>query len=111
MSTPPSPDPEPPRASARPRIAAPPGGRVIGAAWKIGWQRAGRFPSDPLPEGASQRIAVNITDGKVRDCFAYLEDQAQHAAYSIRDYRKTESDRIAAAYPEPERTRLLDAYH
>ena len=112
MAPPPSPDrtPEPARASRRTLLAAGVGALVIAAAWKIGWQRAGRFPSDTTPEGAYQRIAVNITDGKVRDCFAYLEDQAQHAAYSIRDYRRRASDRIAAAYPEPERGRLLDAY-
>jgi hypothetical protein len=74
------------------------------------WQRAGRFPPDTTPEGAYLRIAVNISEGKVRDCFAYLEDQAQHAAYSIRDYRKQASARVAAAYPEPERSRLLEAY-
>jgi len=78
--------------------------------WLV-WHRLTRFPPDTTPEGAYLRIAVNIGDGRPRDCFAYLEDQAQHAAYSIRDYRKQASDRIAAAYPEPERTRLLDAYH
>jgi hypothetical protein len=76
----------------------------------VAWQRAARFPSDTTPQGAYLRIAVNITEGKVRDCFAYLEDSAQHAAYSIRDYRKHASERIAAAYPEPERSRLLEAY-
>ena len=74
------------------------------------WQRAARFPSDTTPEGAYLRVAVAIAEGRVRDCFAYLEDQAQHAAYSIRDYRKRASDRVAAAYPEPERGRLLEAY-
>ncbi len=74
------------------------------------WQRAARFPSETTPEGAYLRVAVAVTEGRVRDCFAYLEDQAQHAAYSIRDYRKSASERIAAAYPEPERSRLLEAY-
>ncbi len=117
MSTPP-PEPvldpsaeegEPPRLSRRALV----GGGVVALAlagmWTA-WQRAARFPADTTPEGAYLRIAVNITEGKVRDCFAYLEDSAQHAAYSIRDYRKLASDRIAAAYPEPERSRLLDAY-
>jgi hypothetical protein len=77
----------------------------------VGWWRlTSRFPAETTPEGAYLRIAVAVSDGRVRDCFAYLEDQAQHSAFSIRDYRKKASDRIAAAYPEPDRTRLLDAY-
>ena len=110
----PSPIPAPlpaPRArlSRRALIALGAVALALGGSWAA-WQRAARFPSDTTPEGAYLRIAVNVTDGKVRDCFAYLEDQAQHAAYSIRDYRRRASDRIAAAYPEPERGRLLDAY-
>jgi hypothetical protein len=76
----------------------------------VAWQRSTRFPPDTTPEGAYLRIVVAVGEGRARDCFAYLEDRAQHAAYSIRDYRKTASDRVAAAYPEPERARLLDAY-
>src|SRR5262249_11540473 len=60
------------------------------------WRTLSRFPPDTTPEGAYLRIAVNIDDGHPRGCFAYLEDQAQHAAYSIRDYRKQASDKIAA---------------
>jgi hypothetical protein len=74
------------------------------------WQRTSRFPPDSSPEGAYLRVAVAVADGRVRDCFAYLEDQAQHAAYTIRDYRKRAADRVSAAYPEPERSRLLAAY-
>lgn len=82
---------------------------TLGGAWLL-WQRGSRFPPDTTPEGAYLRIAVGVAEGRVRDCFAYLEDQAQHAAYSIRDFRKRGSDRVAAAYPEPERTRLMEAY-
>lgn len=71
---------------------------------------ASRFPPDTTPEGAYLRIAFNLARGDARTCFAYLEDRAQHAAYSIRDYRKKASERINATYPEPERTRLMDAY-
>jgi hypothetical protein len=85
-------------------------GIFLAGSW-LGWRRADRaFPADTTPEGAYLRIAVSVTEGRTRDCFAYLEDQAQHAAYSIRDYRKAASERIRAAYPEPERSRLLAAY-
>jgi hypothetical protein len=69
-----------------------------------------RFPPDTTPEGAYLRIGNTITRGEPRVCFAYLEDRAQHAAFSIRDYRRRASERIEASYPEPERARLLEAY-
>jgi hypothetical protein len=74
------------------------------------WHGATRFPPDSTPQGAYLRIVVAIGEARPRDCFAYLEDAAQHAAYSIRDYRKKARDRVAAAYPEPERSRLVEAY-
>ena len=69
-----------------------------------------RFPPDTTPEGAYLRVARSIGRGEPRVVFAYLEDRAQHAAYTIRDYRKKSRDRVADAYPEPERTRLLAQY-
>ena len=69
-----------------------------------------RFPPDTEPPGAYLRIANAISRGEPRTCFAYLEDQAQHAAYTVRDYRRKARDRVEEAYPEPERTRLLEAY-
>lgn len=86
------------------------GAAVLVAGIAVGWRRYARFPPDTTPEGAYLRIALAVAEGRVRDCFAYLEDPAQHAAYSIRDYRKRASDRVRAAYPEPERSRLLAAY-
>lgn len=82
---------------------------VLGGGGVAIWQLA-RFPPDSTPEGAYMRIAYNLSRGDVRMCFHYLEDSAQHAAYTIRDYRRKASERITKAYPEPERTRLLDAY-
>jgi hypothetical protein len=76
----------------------------------LAWSRCAHFPPDTTPEGAYLRISAAVNKDDARSCFAYLEDRAQHAAYSIRDYRRLASERIAAAYPEPERTRLLDAY-
>ena len=72
----------------------------------FGWSRL-RFPPDTTPEGAYLRIAASITKGDERVVFAYLEDEAQHAAFTIRDYRKRAKDRTAASFPEPERGRLL----
>ena len=72
--------------------------------------KLGRFPPDTTPEGAYLRIAYRIGISDPRACFPYLEDRAQHAAYTIRDYRRKASERIEASYPEPERARLLEQY-
>jgi hypothetical protein len=68
------------------------------------------FPSDRTPEGAYMRIARSVADHKERDAFPYLETDAQWACYTIRDMRKKAYDRVAASYPEPERTTLMNAY-
>jgi hypothetical protein len=68
------------------------------------------FPSDRTPEGAYLRVAIAVNRGRAEDFFAYLETRAQHAAYTIRDYRKKSLARLQSAYPEPERSRLAQAY-
>jgi len=69
-----------------------------------------RYPSDRTPEGAYLRIAKAVNQGRPRDFFAYTETAAQHAAYTIRDYRRKARERVLAAYPEPERSRLAREY-
>jgi hypothetical protein len=83
---------------------------ALGIAGYAGWKRLTRFPPDTTPEGCYLRIVVAVSEGRIRDAFPYLDESARHAAYSIRDYRKRASELVAAQYPEPERTRLLDAY-
>jgi hypothetical protein len=68
------------------------------------------FPKENVPEGAYARITLAITTGHPRDCFPYLETQAQWAAYTIRDYRSKAAARIARAYPEPDRSAMLATY-
>lgn len=68
------------------------------------------FPSDRTPEGAYLRVAIAVNRGEPKDFFAYTETRAQHAAYTIRDFRRKARARVLAAYPEPERTRLADEY-
>ncbi len=74
------------------------------------WRKVVEFPSEKTPEGAYFRLTSLLGEGDARGCFSYLEDAAQHAAYTLRDYRKKASDRAKTAYPEPERTQLLEAY-
>lgn len=68
------------------------------------------FPSDRTPEGAYLRVAIAVNRGRAEDFFAYIETRAQHAAYTIRDFRKRARERILGGYPEPERSRLARAY-
>jgi hypothetical protein len=68
------------------------------------------FPSDRTPEGAYLRVAIAVNRGRPQDFFAYTETRAQHAAYTIRDFRRKARARVLAAYPEPERTRLAREY-
>lgn len=75
----------------------------------LSW-RLTRFPSDTTPEGAYLRVALSISKGDSRSCFAYLEERAQHAAFTIRDYRRRSRDRIAESYPEPERSQRIALY-
>jgi hypothetical protein len=68
------------------------------------------YPSDRTPEGAYYRVVIAVNRDDPKQFFAYLETPAQHAAYSIRDYRKRAAERVRASYPEPERSELLTRY-
>lgn len=72
--------------------------------WGLVW---GRFPSDRTPEGAYLRVAKAVNLGKPEEFFAYIETRAQHASYTIRNYRREARDLVQRSYPEPDRSRLL----
>lgn len=64
------------------------------------------YPSDRSPEGAYYRVMIAVNKGQPAAIFAYLETPAQHACYTIRDYRRRARERVLASYPEPERSQL-----
>jgi hypothetical protein len=68
------------------------------------------YPSDRTPEGAYYRVVIGVNAGDATRLFAYLETPAQHACYTIRDFRRKSRERVLAAYPEPERSRLAALY-
>jgi hypothetical protein len=68
------------------------------------------FPSDRTPEGAYLRVVIAVNRGRAQDFFAYTETRAQHACYSIRDYRRKMRERVLQSFPEPERSRLAAEY-
>lgn len=84
---------------------------VFGAAIfsALAWAKVS-FPNDHTPEGAYLRIGIAVNRGRPEDFFAYTETRAEHACYTIRDYRKKTRDRVLAAFPEPERSRLAAQY-
>ncbi len=65
------------------------------------------FPTDRSPEGAYLRVAIAVNRGRAEEFFAYTETRAQHAAYTIRDFRKKSLLRVLATFPEPDRARFL----
>jgi hypothetical protein len=66
------------------------------------------YPSDRTPQGAYLRIVSAVNRDRPKEFFAYIETRAQHACFTIRDYRRKARERILAAYPEPERTRQAE---
>jgi hypothetical protein len=68
------------------------------------------YPSDRTPEGAYLRVMSGVNRGRAQDLFAYTETAAQHACFTIRTYRRKARERVLAAYPEPERSRLAEEY-
>jgi hypothetical protein len=68
------------------------------------------FPPDTTPEGAYMRIAKSVDDGHVREIFAYLETDAEWAAYSVKDARALAFRLVQESYPEPQRSELMAAY-
>lgn len=68
------------------------------------------FPSDHTPQGAYLRVVIAVNEGNPAGFFAYIETEAQHACYTIRDYRKKSVERITASYPESEKSKSLALY-
>jgi hypothetical protein len=68
------------------------------------------FPSDRTPKGAYLRVVMAVNRGDPAAFFAYIETAAQHACYTIRDYRRQSVERINKSYPEPEHSQTLTAY-
>ncbi len=65
-----------------------------------------RFPSDHTPPGAYLRVAKAVSRDRPEEFFAYLEEPAQHACYTIRDYRKKALDVARPSFPAAEFEKL-----
>jgi hypothetical protein len=84
------------------------GAALVPAGW-FAWAWI-TYPSDKTPEGAYLRVMSAVNRGSAQAFFAYIETAAQHACYTIHNYRKIARARVLAAYPEPERSRLAKQY-
>ncbi len=58
------------------------------------------FPAESSPEGAYARVAVAIAEGRPRDVFPFVEDEAQWAAYTIRKERAAALERARRSFPK-----------
>lgn len=71
------------------------------------------FPSDRTPDGAYLRVVSAVNRDLPEAFFAYLEEPAQHAAYSVIDYRTKSLALARATFPQERRDEIeksLGAY-
>lgn len=68
------------------------------------------YPSARTAEGAYMRLARAVTEAKLETAFAYLEDDARDACYTVQRSRKEARELVAASFPEPERSEVLARY-
>lgn len=83
---------------------------VVALAAVFAVRHLSQFPPDTTPEGAYMRIAVSVAKDDTAASFAYLDEDAQHAAFSIHDYAARAVARIESTYPEDAKRRALPAY-
>jgi hypothetical protein len=83
---------------------------AISLQWALHTINGRPFPADTTPEGAYVRIAFALTQHRPTDAFAYLENEAQWAAFTIRDARKKAVDRVRESYPPDQQKALLDGW-
>ena len=86
-------------------------GALVLAATALGILFHRPFPADRTPEGAYARIAKAISEQRPGDVFPYLEQDAEDAAFSVRDMRKAACAIVEQSYPPgAERDALIAAY-
>lgn len=69
------------------------------------------FPSDRTPQGAYLRVVKAVNQGRPKDFFAYTEEAAQHACYTIGSYRRQALELARLHYPPDDLARLREEYH
>lgn len=74
------------------------------SAWGISWLL---FPSDRTPQGAYYRVASAVSRDDPAAFFAYLETAAQHACYTVSDYRGRAKARVQQSFPEERKAQAL----
>jgi len=72
--------------------------------------RWAKYPPDTTPEGAYLRIASAIGRQEPEDCFAYLEQEAQHAVFTVLRYGRQAAAKIEQSYPASARSAALERY-
>ncbi|MEI7892251.1 MAG: hypothetical protein WCI05_04140 [Myxococcales bacterium] len=85
---------------------------LFGVAVWFAWGRLSHvpFPPDTTPEGAYLRVAYAVAQDRPRDFFAYVETDAQWAAFTLHDARQKAQSLVSTQYPEDERSELLASW-
>lgn len=68
------------------------------------------FPEKTSPEGAYAQVCVAVAEGRLRDVFPFVEDEAQWAAYTIQKERATALERARRSFPKEALTTLEADY-
>jgi len=71
---------------------------AVVAALAYGWAWL-TYPSDRTPEGSYLRVMSAVNQADPHALFPYLETRAQHACFTIGDYRRKAKQRVGKAYP------------
>jgi hypothetical protein len=85
---------------------------LLAASVALGWVVVPRlrFPPDTTPAGAYMRIASAIGADAPAACFAYLEQDAQDAVYTILDYATKARNQVMRDFPAEARDEALAPY-
>ncbi len=68
------------------------------------------YPSDRTPKGAYLRVVRAVNENKPEAFFAYTEEAAQHACFTIRDYRREALALVRKDFPAEEKERYESEY-
>lgn len=68
------------------------------------------YPSDKTPTGAYLRVVRAVNQAEPAAFFAYTEEAAQHACFSVRDFRRQALDLVERHFPAQEQQKWREEF-